>query len=109
MHSEYVIERQMAQDQRARLRWFRTSRLTRSRRRLPSACSRIPIAAHAAVPLELLFQQVEAVTVDADIITLRVEEGAGTVDHWHLTDAAGASHITWPRATSRSPRASHRN
>jgi hypothetical protein len=44
------------------------------------------------VPLELLFQQVEAVTVDADIITLRVEEGAGTVDHWHLADA-GASHI----------------
>jgi|GEM_PF-2350935 len=45
------------------------------------------------VPLELLFQEVEAVTVDADMIALLVDAGAGAVDHWHLADAAGASHI----------------
>lgn len=45
------------------------------------------------VALELLFQQVEAVTVDADMIELRAEAGAGAVEHWHLAEAAGASHI----------------
>ena len=93
MHSEYVTERQMAQDHGhdslVQDIAIDTLAKTVAIRLLSHPDSRT----RRRVPLELLFQQVEAVTVDADIITLRVEEGVGTVDHWHLADAAGASHI----------------
>ncbi|HIQ18817.1 MAG TPA: hypothetical protein EYH41_12665 [Novosphingobium capsulatum] len=45
------------------------------------------------IPLELLFRDVEAVTVDADIIELRCNAEAGVIAYWHLAPGAGTSHI----------------
>lgn len=59
--------------------------------------SRPDAQTHRRVPLELLFQDVEAVTVDADMIELYTNAEAGAIDHWHLAPSAGSSYIHMAR------------
>jgi len=56
-----------------------------------------PDARSRRVPLELLFQDVEAVTVDADMVEIRRDAEAALIEHCHLAAEAGASHIHMAR------------
>lgn len=97
MHSDYVIEQQLAlgQGHDSLVQDIAIDALAKTVAiRLLSCPDR---TTQRRVRLELLFQQVEAVTVDADMIELYAQAGAGAVDHWHLATEGGASHIHMAR------------